>query len=64
MIDRDVAKDDQKYRLTIMGSDFIKEGEKAGLWLASYLKAKGMDDGTTPIDIAELPGTTGTRSRS
>ncbi|MGO9411294.1 MAG: ABC transporter substrate-binding protein [Spirochaetia bacterium] len=59
MIDRDVAKDDQKYRLTIMGSDFIKEGEKAGLWLASYLKAKGMDDGTTPIDIAELQGTTG-----
>jgi len=59
MIDRDVAKDDQKYRLTIMGSDFIKEGEKAGLWLEKYLKDKGMDDGTTPIDIAELQGTTG-----
>jgi len=59
MIDRDVAKDDQKYRLTIMGSDFIKEGEKAATWVATYLKAKGMDDGTTPIDIAELQGTTG-----
>jgi len=59
MIDRDVAKEDQGLRLTIMGSDFIKEGEKAGTWLASYLKAKGMDDGTTPIDIAELQGTTG-----
>ena len=59
MIDRDVAKEDQKYRLTIMGSDFIKEGEKAGMWLAKYLKDKGMDDGTTPIDIAELQGTTG-----
>jgi simple sugar transport system substrate-binding protein len=59
MIDRDVAKEDQKYRLTIMGSDFIKEGEKAGLWLAKYLKDKGIDDGTTPIDIAELQGTTG-----
>jgi len=59
MIDRDVAKEDQKYRLTIMGSDFIKEGEKAGLWLAKYLKDNNMDDGTTPIDIAELQGTTG-----
>jgi len=59
MIDRDVAKEDQKYRMTIMGSDFIKEGEKAGTWLAKYLKDKNMDDGTTPIDIAELQGTTG-----
>jgi len=59
MIDRDVAPEDQKYRLTIMGSDFVKEGQKAGLWLEKYLKDKGMDDGTTPIDIAELQGTTG-----
>jgi simple sugar transport system substrate-binding protein len=59
MIDRDVAKEDQKYRLTIMGSDFIKEGEKVGNWLAKYLKDKGIDDGTTPIDFAELQGTTG-----
>src|SRR5208337_1377417 len=59
MIDRDVAKEDQKYRMTIMGSDFIKEGEKAGTWLAGYLKANNMDDGSTPIDIAELQGTTG-----
>jgi galactofuranose transport system substrate-binding protein len=59
MIDRDVAKEDQKYRLTIMGSDFIKEGEKVGHWLEKYLKEKGIDDGTTPIDFAELQGTTG-----
>ncbi len=59
MIDRDVAKEDQKYRLTIMGSDFIKEGEKVGIWLEKYLKDKGIDDGTTPIDFAELQGTTG-----
>jgi galactofuranose transport system substrate-binding protein len=59
MIDRDVDKADQKYRLTIMGSDFIKEGEKVGLWLEKYLKDKGIDDGTTPIDFAELQGTTG-----
>lgn len=59
MIDRDVAKEDQDLRLTIMGSDFIKEGQKAGLWLADYLKKQGLDDGTKPIDIAELQGTTG-----
>src|SRR5208337_1883525 len=59
MIDRDVAKEDQKYRLTIMGSDFIKEGEKVGLWLAKYLKDKGIDDGSTAIDFAEIQGTTG-----
>jgi ABC-type sugar transport system substrate-binding protein len=59
MIDRDVATDDQKYRLTIMGSDFVKEGEKAGNWLADYLKKQGMDDGSKPINIVELQGTTG-----
>ncbi|MGA2379656.1 MAG: ABC transporter substrate-binding protein [Spirochaetia bacterium] len=59
MIDRDVAKADQMYRLTIMGSDFIKEGEKVGLWLEKYLKDQGIDDGTTPIDFAEIQGTTG-----
>ena len=59
MIDRDVAAADQKYRLTIMGSDFIKEGEKVGNWLAKYLKDQSIDDGTTPIDFAEIQGTTG-----
>ena len=46
-------------RLTIMGSDFVKEGEKAGLWLADYLKKNGMDDGQKQINIVELQGTTG-----
>ena len=59
MIDRDVAKDDRGLRLTIMGSDFIKEGEKAGEWLADYLKKKGLDDGKKAINIVELQGTTG-----
>jgi galactofuranose transport system substrate-binding protein len=59
MIDRDVQEKDQGLRLTIMGSDFVKEGEKAGVWLADYLKKQGIDDGTKPIDIVELQGTTG-----
>jgi simple sugar transport system substrate-binding protein len=59
MIDRDVAQEDRKYRLTIMGSNFIQEGEKAGNWLADYLKKIGWDDGTKPINIVQLEGTTG-----
>jgi len=59
MIDRDVAKEDQALRLTIMGSDFVKEGEKTGLWLADYLKKQGLDDGKKDINIVELQGTTG-----
>lgn len=59
MIDRDVQESDRSLRLTIMGSDFIKEGEKAGNWLADYLKKKGMDDGKKSINIVELQGTVG-----
>ncbi len=57
MIDRDVAKEDRQYRLTIMGSDFIKEGEKAGNWLADYLKKNNMDN--KPVNIVQIEGTTG-----
>jgi ABC-type sugar transport system substrate-binding protein len=59
MIDRDVQVSDRGLRLTIMGSDFIKEGEKAGTWLADYLKKQGLDDGKKPVNIVELQGTTG-----
>jgi len=59
MIDRDVQAADRGLRLTIMGSDFVKEGEKAGTWLADYLKKQGIDDGSKPINIVELQGTTG-----
>jgi ABC-type sugar transport system substrate-binding protein len=59
MIDRDVQEADRHLRLTIMGSDFVKEGEKAGTWLADYLKAKGKDDGKKQVNIVELQGTTG-----
>jgi ABC-type sugar transport system substrate-binding protein len=59
MIDRDVQVSDRKYRLTIMGSNFVTEGEKAAKWLADYLKKKGLDDGKKEINIVELQGTTG-----
>lgn len=57
MIDRDVQESDRHLRLSIMGSDFVKEGEKAAIWLADYLKAEGLDGGS--INIVELQGTTG-----
>jgi len=59
MIDRDVQASDQGLRLSIMGADFLMEGRKAGLWLADYLKKKGLDDGRSPINIVQLEGTTG-----
>ena len=59
MIDRDVQASDRHLRMTIMGSDFVKEGEKAGNWLADYLKKMGKDDGQKQINIVELQGTTG-----
>jgi len=59
MIDRDVAKEDRDLRLTIMGSNFVKEGEKSASWLADYMKKQGKDDGTKTINIVELQGTTG-----
>jgi galactofuranose transport system substrate-binding protein len=57
MIDRDVQASDRSLRLTIMGSDFVKEGEKAGDWLAAYLKKQGKEN--DQINIVELQGTTG-----
>jgi simple sugar transport system substrate-binding protein len=59
MIDRDVAAPDRKYRLTIMGSNFVQEGEKAGTWLADYLKKMGKDDGKQAVNIVQIEGTTG-----
>lgn len=56
MIDRDVEKDDQTLRIAFIGPDFVMEGEKAGNWLANYLKKMNLDDGTKTIDIVELSG--------
>jgi len=57
MIDRDVQEADRQYRLTIMGSNFVEEGEKAAKWLGEYLEKQGMAG--KPINIVELQGTTG-----
>jgi galactofuranose transport system substrate-binding protein len=59
MVDRDVQSSDQSLRKAIIGSNFEKEGEKAATWLASYLTTKGIDDGSTTVNIVELQGTAG-----
>jgi simple sugar transport system substrate-binding protein len=47
------AKDTSLYK-TFLGSDFVKEGEKAGTWLVNEYKDK-----PGPVNIVELQGTTG-----
>ncbi len=59
MIDRDVQEADRGLRLTIMGSNFVTEGENAAKWLADYLKKINKDDGNKQVNIVELQGTTG-----
>ena len=62
MIDRDVVKDDKVLLMPFMGSDFVMEGEKAGTWLANFLKNMKMDDGTKTIDLHQT-GRSPNRSR-
>jgi simple sugar transport system substrate-binding protein len=56
MIDRDVQEADRELRLTVLRSDFVKEGETAGTCVARHLKDAGLDDGKTPVHIVELQG--------
>ena len=54
LTDRAVDSKDKSLYVTFMGSDFIKEGRKAGNWLENYTKGK-----QGPINIVELQGTVG-----
>jgi ABC-type sugar transport system substrate-binding protein len=47
------SKDDTLYE-SFLGSDFIKEGEKAGQWVLDEYA-----DATEPVEIIQLEGTTG-----
>jgi len=59
MIDRGCDEKDTSLWVTKIGSDFVKEGQKAAKWLGVYLKKKGIDDGVKQINIDELQGTVG-----
>jgi simple sugar transport system substrate-binding protein len=54
LTDRAVDSKDTTLYKTFLGSDFVKEGTKAGEWLVEDSKSA-----TGPVNIAELQGTTG-----
>jgi ABC-type sugar transport system substrate-binding protein len=54
LTDRAVDSSDTSLYKTFLGSDFVKEGEKAGQWLVKEYEGK-----TDTVNIVELQGTTG-----
>jgi ABC-type sugar transport system substrate-binding protein len=59
IIDRTVEADDSLY-VAWFGSDFTAEGISAGVWLKSYLEAKGK---TGDINICVIAGTNGSSAQ-
>ncbi|UYB51106.1 ABC transporter substrate-binding protein [Xanthomonas sp. AM6] len=56
LTDRAVKVSDDSLYVTLIGSDFVEEGRKAGRWLQQQSPLK---DGDTPVRIVELQGTVG-----
>jgi galactofuranose transport system substrate-binding protein len=54
LTDRAVDSKDTSLYVSFLGSDFIEEGKKAGLWVLDEYK-----DVTEPVNIVQLEGTTG-----
>ncbi|HEY6795317.1 MAG TPA: ABC transporter substrate-binding protein [Kineosporiaceae bacterium] len=54
LTDRAVDSKDTTLWKTFLGSDFVKEGKEVGDWLVEQYKTT-----TTPVNIVELQGTTG-----
>ena len=54
LTDRAVDSKDTSLYKSFLGSDFIEEGKKAGLWVLDEYK-----DTTEPVNIVQLEGTTG-----
>lgn len=61
LMDRNVDVQDKSLYVTCVGSDFVKEGEKAGRWLENDLKRSGRQD--SEINIVLLKGTEGSSSQ-
>jgi simple sugar transport system substrate-binding protein len=57
LLDRGVDVKDESLYVTLMGSDFKVEGERAGNWLVEYMNSKGR--GNETINVVELQGTVG-----
>ena len=54
LTDRAVDSTDESLYATVLGSDFVEEGKKAGDWLVKEYQGKA-----DPVNIVELQGTTG-----
>jgi len=60
LTDRAVAVTDDTLYLSLIGSDFVEEGRKAGRWLLeNYPKNAAVKDSTGDVNIVELQGTVG-----
>jgi simple sugar transport system substrate-binding protein len=59
LTDRAVEVSDDSLYLSLMGSDFIEEGRKAGRWLLEYFSNGPGKDVKGDIHIVELQGTVG-----
>jgi len=53
LTDRSVEVSDPSLYVTLVGSDFVREGERAGAWVNTEFAS------ATSVNIAELQGTTG-----
>jgi simple sugar transport system substrate-binding protein len=58
LTDRAVDSEDDSLYESFLGSDFVKEGEKAGQWLVDNAADSDVD-GDGKINVVELQGTTG-----
>ncbi|PXW23890.1 ABC transporter substrate-binding protein [Paraburkholderia caballeronis] len=54
LTDRNIDVKDQSLYVTMIGSDFIEEGHRAGKWLEDHYKSS-----PGPVNIVELQGTVG-----
>jgi ABC-type sugar transport system substrate-binding protein len=59
LTDRAVEVSDQTLYLSLIGSDFVEEGRKAGRWLLEYYSAGEGKAAQGDINIVELQGTVG-----
>src|SRR5688572_19444072 len=59
LTDRAVEVSDHTLYLSLIGSDFVEEGRKAGRWLLEHHASSAAKPGTGEINIVELQGTVG-----
>ncbi len=59
LTDRAVEVSDDSLYLSLMGSDFVEEGRKAGRWLLENYSKEGGKAATGDVNIVELQGTVG-----